>query len=222
MKAKPLVERRADGNWTARRGGPSTAARPCLFLDRDGVLIEERDYLRDPDLVALIPGAAAAIARAQALDWRVVEVTNQAGIGRGYFGWDAFEGVEERVGDLLAQAGVALDMTLACPFHADGIAPYDRDDDWRKPNPGMLREAASVLNLDLDASLLVGDRMSDLRAGERAGLPTCLHVLTGYGARERPGVGAYRSATCEFLQVDSVADVPAALDAFERAIGRRR
>jgi len=211
------IERRADGNWTLSRGKAEARPRPCLILDRDGVLIEERNYLSDPRHVAVISGAVGVIRRARSLGWAVVEVTNQAGIGRGYFGWDAFEAVERRLEALLAADGVALDMVLACPFHADGVPPFARDDWWRKPNPGMILAAREALNLDLSQSILVGDRLSDLQAAERAGVAKAAHVATGHGKEERERVAATTFFRTDVLQLESIADIGTLLESADVA-----
>ncbi len=157
--------------------------RPGLFLDRDGVVVEEVDYLHRPDDVALIDGAVAVVLAANRLGVPVILVTNQAGIGRGRYGWRDFIAVHERINDDLAGAGAFVNGVFACPHHGDGRPPYDRaDHPWRKPNPGMLLAAAERLPLDLGASWIVGDRATDVEAGRNAGLAGGIHVATGYGA----------------------------------------
>jgi D-glycero-D-manno-heptose 1,7-bisphosphate phosphatase len=205
-----VIRRRTDGNWADLRSAPGERARPCLFLDRDGVLIEERHYLKDPDLVAIMPGAVATLAAASAKGWATAVVTNQSGIARGLISWEEFEAVEARVARLLGQAGVGVDAVLACPYVSGGVAPYDRDDEWRKPRPGMLREAAKLLHIDLARSVMLGDRLTDLAAADAAGLALGVHVLTGYGAQERSSVRAH-AFRMELLDADSIADVPAIL-----------
>ena len=204
--------RRDDGNWAWLKAERGAVPRPCLFLDRDGVLIEERNYLKDPDLVDLVAGAVETIEAARRLGWAVAVVTNQSGIARGLISWEQYEAVERRVDQLLAAQGVGADMVLACPFVADGgQPPYDRDDPWRKPGPGMLLEAARALNLDLGRSIMVGDRITDLQAGENAGAPTVVHVLTGYGDKERPTIAAKLRAETKLLLADSIEGVAKAL-----------
>lgn len=154
---------------------PAEVARPALFLDRDGVIIAEKHYLSDPAQVELLPGALRLIRAARARGMAVVQITNQAGIGMGLFGWEEFRQVEARLKELLAAEGVAIDAAYACPSR-------DPDDPRRKPNPGMLLDAARELNLDLARSIAVGDKASDILAAKRAGLPAAIHVLTGHGA----------------------------------------
>lgn len=177
----------ADGVWREVLRNASTAApsRPAVFLDRDGTIVEEVHYLHRPADVRLEMGAAKTIREANAAGLAVIVVTNQAGIGRGYYGWDEFAAVQRRMIDLLAAEEARLDMVLACPFHEDAVGDYRvADHPARKPNPGMLIDAAGALRLDLAASFIVGDRASDVTAGRRAGLRGGFLVGTGYGTRE--------------------------------------
>ena len=156
--------------------------KPAIFLDRDGTLNEEVDHLSDPALLVRIPGAAAAVARLNALGIPVVVVTNQSGIGRGRFQWSDFDAVMERMADLLGAEGARMDAIYVAPHHEDGQGEYAvADHPDRKPNPGMLQRAAEDHGLDLARSWMIGDKSIDLEAGRRAGCQVAL-VLTGYGA----------------------------------------
>ena len=167
----------------------AAVGRPALFLDRDGVIVEERGYLRSPGDVALMPGIAAALARARALDVPAVAVTNQSGIDRGLFGWSEFARVEAEIDRQLHENGAALDFVLACPFHPDFTADFgETHAHWRKPGPGMLLRAAELLGLDLSRSWMIGDKADDVRAARAAGLRGAIHVLSGHGASERGAV----------------------------------
>ncbi|MCG8543771.1 MAG: HAD family hydrolase [Alphaproteobacteria bacterium] len=167
------------------RGG----ARPALFLDRDGVIVDEVDYLHRVADVRLIDGAAETIRACNQANLPVVIVTNQSGVGRGYYGWEDFAAVQAHLLGLLDAAGARVDMVLACAYHGDAQPPYAvADHPWRKPNPGMLLAAADALDIDLTRSWIVGDTASDLMAGAAAGLAGGVHVLTGHGAREREKV----------------------------------
>jgi len=163
--------------------------RPGLFLDRDGTLIEDPGYVSDPGDVRPIPGVAAAINRFRAAGFAVVVVTNQSGIGRGLYGWRDYEAVAIRVATLYSGEGVEFDAVLACGHSPDTDPPCD----WRKPAPGMIREAAALLALDLSRSLLVGDKLSDLQAAEAAGVPRAVHVISGQGGASRPDVKRWRT-----------------------------
>lgn len=198
---------RADLIWYEASAPPRRA--PALFLDRDGVLIEEKHHLRDPDQVALMPGAAALLRRARLSGLWTVLVTNQSGIGRGLFGWREFAAVQRRLVALLAAEEACLDAVVACPFHPQGAAPYDAPEHpFRKPNPGMLLEAAERLHVDLARSWTIGDRARDLEAGRRAGLAGGLHVATGYGRRERTDALALASPSFRVLAAEDLTAAP--------------
>ncbi len=132
--------------------GVPTAA----FLDRDGTVIRDTGYLSSPEDVVLLPGAAEAVRLLNRARIRVVIVTNQSGIARGYFGEAEFRAVQERVESLLRAAGARIDATYFCPH-----APEDKCD-CRKPGLGLYRKAASEVGLDLAGALYVGDRASDV------------------------------------------------------------
>ena len=158
---------------------------PALFLDRDGVLIEDMHYLCDPTEVSLCPGSNELVEAAHVRNWAVVVITNQSGIARGYFGWSDHERGTDRLLKLLgASAPVA-------GIYANGHGPDAPAESWLKPSPAMLLEASRELNLDLKKSLLVGDRLSDLQAGARADIRTLIHVLTGHGHSEQEAIKAW-------------------------------
>jgi len=206
-----------EGIWCQILEPGSEARRTALFLDRDGVVVDEVHYLRDAQDVRLVVGAAAVIAQANRRGIAVVLVTNQAGIGRGIFDWPEFARVQERIVADLAAAGASLDAVYACPHHAKGRAPYDHPNHpARKPNPGMLKRAIEALCLDAGTSWIVGDRASDLESGRAAGLSGGLHVLTGYGARpgEREAAMALADERFRAIGAASIADVPAQVSLF--------
>jgi len=159
------------GLWCEINPGPPSG-RGALFLDRDGVIVEDTHYLHRVEDVRMIGGAAAAIARCNALGIRVVVVTNQAGIGRGYYGWDDFQAVQAAMTTALRSADAHIDAVLACAYHAEGRGPLGlANHPWRKPNAGMILEAASRMNINMAHSWIVGDRVHDLQAGQAGWLP---------------------------------------------------
>ena len=155
--------------------------RPAIFLDRDGVICEEVNYLADPNRLRLLPGAAVAIKRLNDAGLATIVVTNQSGIGRGYFTAETVSAIHDRLRAGLAAAGASLDALYCCPHRPEEGCQC------RKPQAGLLRRAAAEHGLELRASVMVGDKLSDLEAGRAAGCGTVL-VLTGYGGRERHGV----------------------------------
>lgn len=156
--------------------------RPAVFLDRDGVLIHDAEYLSDVAQVRLVPGAAAAVRRLNDAGRPVVVVTNQSGVARGFFPEAQVGVIHAHLAELLyADAGAVIDRFDYSPFHpTEGVRDYRRETDCRKPKPGMLLRSAAALGLDLERSWMVGDRRSDLEAGAAAGCRTIL-VQTGYG-----------------------------------------
>ncbi|OHC73768.1 MAG: hypothetical protein A3G18_05165 [Rhodospirillales bacterium RIFCSPLOWO2_12_FULL_58_28] len=198
-----------EGVWNqVLRLPPGNGNKPALFLDRDGVVLEEVNYLRAAGDARLIPGAAETIAAANRLAVPVVIITNQAGIARGYFDWEAFAAVQDKLLADLAALGAFIDGVFACPHHSMGNPPYNHPDHpARKPNPGMLLRAATMLELDLSRSWIVGDRAGDLGAGRNAGLAGGLHVLTGHGGDdgERQAAQALAGDGFIVLTADSIA-----------------
>ncbi len=190
MSSRPADPRVGDdGIWRDLRvAAGSLRDRPVLFLDRDGVIVEEVTYLHRPGDVCLIDGVASLIAHAVQSGAGVVVVTNQSGVGRGLYGWADLAAVEDEIARRLAEDDAAVQAVFACPFHTDARPPYDTDDHpARKPNPGMLLMAAALLDLDLARSWIIGDRATDLMAASRAGLAGGLLLGQGYddGEAER-------------------------------------
>jgi D-glycero-D-manno-heptose 1,7-bisphosphate phosphatase len=164
----------------------SVAGRAALFVDRDDTVIKDTGYLCRVDDLVLIPGAAKVIAAANQRGSPVVMVTNQSGIGRGYYSWTEFKCVQDALFGMLAAHGASIDAVYACAHHthAEGDLAHP-DHPARKPNPGMLLQAASALALDLKSSWLVGDKADDIDAAKRAGLAGALLVATGNAERQR-------------------------------------
>jgi D-glycero-D-manno-heptose 1,7-bisphosphate phosphatase len=153
----------------------------CVFLDRDGTINEEVNYLSRPEQLRLIAGAAEAIKRLKQAGLKVVIVTNQAGVARGYFSEPALQLIHLELKKMLRAQDAHLDAIYYCPHHPTaGIGVYKIDCNCRKPKPGLLERAARELNLDLRQSFVVGDKPADLIAGGAVGCRTIL-VRTGYG-----------------------------------------
>ena len=157
---------------------------PALFLDRDGVVVEDTQYLGRAEDLRLLPGSPTAIGRCNQLGIPVVLVTNQSGIGRGYYDWSAFRAVQTALTDQLAAQGAHFDAVLACAYHEEGREPFRiLNHSWRKPKPGMLYEAAKRMSLRLADSWIIGDHATDIEAGVAAKLAGGV-LLSG----EHPGV----------------------------------
>lgn len=143
----------------------------ALFLDRDGVINVDHGYVHRPDQVDFVPGIFELVAAATTRHWSVVVVTNQSGIGRGYYGEDEFRDLSEWMRARFAENGGNIAAVYHCPHHPrDALPDYRRACPDRKPEPGMLLRARDDLGLDLAGSVLVGDRPSDLEAARRAGV----------------------------------------------------
>lgn len=155
--------------------GPATAHTAAVFLDKDGTLIEDVPYNVDPALIQLMDGAGEALARLQAAGYRLIVVSNQSGVARGMFPESALSEVQARIDKLLAPYGVALDGFYYCPHHPGGsVSEYAVACDCRKPAPGLLLQAAAEHGVDLQASWILGDILTDVEAGRRAGCRTIL------------------------------------------------
>ncbi len=155
----------------------------AIFLDRDGTVIEEKDYLCRVEEVALLPGAAAALGRLQAAGFLLFFVTNQSGVGRGYFTMREVEAVNAHLLAELARSGVRIARTYVAPE-----AP-DRPSRGRKPSPQFLLDARDEFGLALEACYMIGDKKIDLECGWNAGVRRSILVRTGYGAREEAKYG---------------------------------
>lgn len=150
----------------------------AVFLDRDGTVNTEVDYLTKPEQLVLLPGAGAAIHRLNKLGLKVVVVTNQSGVGRGYLTKEELDHIHRLLQQMLAEHGAHLDAIYYCPEMPDSGSTR------RKPEIGMMEQAAQDLDIDLGRSYVVGDMSSDVEMGRRAGSKTIL-VLTGYGEDTR-------------------------------------
>jgi D-glycero-D-manno-heptose 1,7-bisphosphate phosphatase len=150
--------------------------RPALFLDRDGVLNEDRGYVHRWEDFCWIPGAREAVAAFNARDWWVFVVTNQSGVGRGYYPEADVHALHARMSEALVAAGARIDAFYHCPFHPEALEDRSRHPDPpdRKPNPGMLLRAMADWPVDAARSVMVGDKAIDLEAGRRAGVRSLL------------------------------------------------
>ncbi len=152
---------------------------PCLFLDRDGVIIADRHYIKNPDDVILEKGAHNLISRARSLDWIIVVITNQSGIGREFLNWDDYKSVTSKMISF---------FEFGNPFaaiYANNLICDSDVNTWRKPSPGMIFQAFKDIPIDKKKTILIGDRISDIEAGLNAKINKLFHVKTGHGLIER-------------------------------------
>ncbi|MES1243411.1 MAG: HAD family hydrolase [Acidobacteriota bacterium] len=155
------------------------SGRRALLLDRDGTLVADAGYLAEPSGLRLLPGVAAALARARDAGWLLIVVTNQSGVARGLMTEAAVEAVHEALRRRLGRRGVALDGIYVCPHHPElGEPPLRADCSCRKPRPGLLLRAGREHGLDLGRSFMIGDRERDVEAGRAAGCRTVLLART--------------------------------------------
>lgn len=146
----------------------------AVFLDRDGTIMEDANYVGKVDQVVLIPKAVSSLKRLQDAGYKLFVITNQSGVGRGYFTREAVESIHAHLNEQFNEAGVGFERYYICPHH-----PEDNCD-CRKPKPKFLLDAAREYGLDLSRCFMIGDRASDIQAGLNAGARTIL-VLTGVG-----------------------------------------
>ena len=159
--------------------------KPAVFLDRDGTIIRNVHHLADPDLVELLPGAAAGIQKLRAAGYACVVVSNQSAVGRGLLTLETLEVIHQTMCQQLRQAGSEIDGWYFCPEAPSTEDRTEIEHPDRKPGPGMLLRAAAELDLDLSLSWMVGDMVSDVMAGFNAGCKGSVLVRTGYGAVEK-------------------------------------
>jgi len=161
-----------------------TAEGRAIFLDRDGTLVEPRHYPSRPEELILFAGIGPELRALQGAGFRLVVITNQSGLARGLFGTDDLALMHAHLGRELARFDVALDGIYHCPHHVEGIVPaLAIECACRKPQPGMLLQAAADLDLDLKRSWFIGDILDDVEAGGRAG---CRRILVDLGTEGTP------------------------------------
>jgi D-glycero-D-manno-heptose 1,7-bisphosphate phosphatase len=155
----------------------------AVFIDRDGTINEEKEYLYRTDDFVFIPGAVQAIRMLNEAGFLVVVVTNQSGVARGYYSEEDVHQLHRYVSAQLEQCGARVDAWYYCPHHPAGRGSYALPCRCRKPLPGMLLEAAGRFAIDLESSIMIGDKLIDIQAGAVAGCRSIL-VRTGYGYEE--------------------------------------
>lgn len=182
---------------------------PCLFLDRDGVVIQNKDYLRYPEQVEMIPGVGACMRAAAEAGYLLIGVSNQSGLGRGMFSPADLAAVMERIDELLLAEQTGFDAFYYCPH-----APEDHCE-CRKPAQGLFDEAGASCRWDRDRSWMIGDKPSDVAFGRMQGLGSVL-VRTGYGVGSEEEVKARWSDDPRVLVADDLPQAFAAIRALDQ------
>ena len=185
-----------------------------VLLDRDGTIMEDRQYLSDPGQVRLYPGVGPALRSLLDHGFNLFLVTNQSGIGRGFFTLEAYRQVQQRLQELLAREGVVFQDQMFCPHAPEAGCSC------RKPAPGMWERLVERHELDPAQSLMIGDSLGDLQFGNRAGLKASILVLTGSGGSTAQSLGfahlgfsPFRDLKDDMGPADALArDLPAACD----------
>jgi D,D-heptose 1,7-bisphosphate phosphatase len=195
-----------------------SAPAPAVFLDKDGTLVVDVPYNVDPALVELMPDAGEALRRLSDAGYKLIVVSNQSGVARGIFAESALPAVEQRLRELLAEHGVSLSGFYYCPHHPDGVVPeYAIACECRKPEPGLILQAAREQRVALEMSWLVGDILNDVEAGRRAG---CRTILLDSGNETEWELSRQRLPDCVTPGLREAADLILCGDAGRR--GRRR
>jgi D-glycero-D-manno-heptose 1,7-bisphosphate phosphatase len=157
------------------------AIRRAVFLDRDGVINKEKGYVHTIDGFHFIDGVFDACREMSKAGYRLIIITNQAGIARGYYTEEDFHHLTKWMLNEFQKHGIQIDGVYHCPHHpVHGVGDYRRECDCRKPAPGMILRAAKDHSLDLPHSILIGDKATDIEAGRAAGVGCCVLLLTGH------------------------------------------
>lgn len=177
-------------------------AKPAVFLDRDGVINVDHGYVHDEHDFEYIDGVFEATKKLQDMGYMLVLVTNQSGIARGMFSEDRFLSLTQWMDWNFVDHGVELDGIYYCPHHAEhGVGKYKEECDCRKPKPGMFISARDFLNIDMEKSIMIGDKAEDMMAAEAAGVGTKILVRTGKPVTEK-------GEALATVVLDSIKDVP--------------
>ncbi|MFC1637461.1 D-glycero-beta-D-manno-heptose 1,7-bisphosphate 7-phosphatase [Candidatus Margulisiibacteriota bacterium] len=156
----------------------------AVFLDRDGTIVEDVGYMNSPKQLEFIPGSIKAIKKLNEAGYKVVVITNQAGVARGLITEDMLQTIDKTLHKWILSGGAHLDGIYYCPHHPDhGVYPYKQVCECRKPHPGLIKRAHRDLDIDPAQSFMIGDKATDVEAGKRAGTKT-VFVRSGRGQAE--------------------------------------
>ncbi|MFC1903353.1 D-glycero-alpha-D-manno-heptose-1,7-bisphosphate 7-phosphatase [Chloroflexota bacterium] len=161
----------------------------AVFLDRDGTIIEDTGYPHERSKIKFLPRVSEAIKLLNKNGFKVIVTTNQAGVARGYFTEETVREINSYIKESLARHGATIDKVYYCPHHVEGIIEeYRKECYCRKPNPGMIEAAINEFNIDAKSSFAIGDKISDIEAGHRAGCKAILLVGEGSLNKEEEGL----------------------------------
>jgi len=171
---------------------PISEPKPAVFLDRDGTIIKERDFDYTPENIEILPGVPEAVKKLKEAGYKIIVVSNQSGVGRGFFPIEMIESIHREINEKLRPQGVEIDRFYFCPHWPEGkIEKYRKECFCRKPQPGMLELADLEMGVDFPRSFLIGDRVSDLELGKAKALQPVL-VRTGQGREAEQKLGENR------------------------------
>jgi D-glycero-D-manno-heptose 1,7-bisphosphate phosphatase len=157
----------------------------AVFMDRDGTIVEDVGYMNSPAQIKFIPGSIEAIKLLNEAGYKVVVITNQAGVARGLVTEDMLQTIDKTLHKWILNGGAHLDGLYYCPHHPEhGVYPYKQVCECRKPHPGLIKRAQRDLNIDLANSYMIGDKATDVEAGKRAGTKA-VFVKSGHGNEEK-------------------------------------
>jgi D-glycero-D-manno-heptose 1,7-bisphosphate phosphatase len=172
----------------------------AVFLDKDGTIVEDVGYMSSPDQIKFIPGSIEAIKMLNEAGYKVVVITNQAGVARGLVTEDMLQTIDKTLHKWILNGGAHLDGIYYCPHHPEhGVYPYKQVCECRKPHPGLIKRAHRDLGIDLSQSYMVGDKATDIEAGKRAGTRT-IFLLSGRGQEEKAKIKEKPDHTAENLR----------------------
>ena len=176
--------------------------RGAVFVDRDGTISNEVGYIRDPDQFQLMPKSAEAVKLIHESGLKIIVITNQAGVAKGFFTEEMVDQVNKKMEKLLSVQGAYLDGIYYCPHHPEGVVEsYRKTCDCRKPASGLLEQASREHDIDLTVSYMVGDKLTDMECANKAGVKGIL-VLTGYGKDVHKKIESLNTKKPEYVEDD--------------------
>ena len=201
MRIEHLNEKKHIIFLSNQKSSKAESPKKAVFFDRDGVLIKDTHYIKDIKDVSVLNGVNQLLQKTRDLGYLNIVITNQSGISRNFFSWEDYENVTNKMLELINLPN-AINAIYA---NGEGPDELNSKNSWRKPNPNMIIKASQDFSIDLSKSILIGDRLTDIKSGEEAGLNNLVHLLTGKGKEERIKViEYYRSTNKNLLLMDDL------------------